>query len=159
MFTAFALIFLYLAAIIPALRLGLYFISGIFTAGLTVEKRPGWAMIMFAATSGLGLLIVPNFLLMIPYICLFGHYAIGKYIFERTRNKAISFIMKLLYFNAGLALIYFFAWDFFGQGVLADFPFFLLIILAQAAFIVYDFIFSKVIAFYVTSVRKALLKR
>ena len=98
MFAAMTLIVLYLAAILPSGRLSLYFLSSIFIAGLLVEDEPVTALMTFAVVSGLGLLIVPNLLTVLPYVLLFGHYGTGKYFIEKIRDKVTAFILKLLYF-------------------------------------------------------------
>ena len=78
MFAALTLITLYLAAILPTGRLAFYFISSIFVSALLVERQPLMAFCLYVAVSGLGLLIVPNLSMVLPYALLFGHYGIGK---------------------------------------------------------------------------------
>ena len=158
MFIALSLIFLYLAAIVPAGNAALYFVSSLFVSGMIVERQPGLAFLVFAATALLGLLIVPNLLSVLPYVMLFGHYGIGKYLLEKIQSKLISYISKLLYFNIGIALIYFFAYSTFFQGVLAQIPFWLLIILVQVVFVIFDFVYSKILLWYYNTIRKRIIK-
>ena len=158
MFTAFGLIFLYLSAILPTGRIALLFLSSIFVAGLLVEDQPGLAILSFIMVGGLGLLLVPNLLMVLPYVLLFGHYGIGKYYFEKIRDKVVSFVLKLLYFNVGLVAIYFLAGEiFFGQ-LLKTVPLWLLVVLAQIAFVIFDFLYSRVVLLYEHTIRPKLLR-
>ena len=123
-----------------------------------MERQPALACLVFAATSLLGLLIVPNLLMVLPYVMLFGHYGIGKYFLEKIRSKLISYLSKLLYFNIGIGLIYFFAYNAFFQGVLSQIPFWLLIIFIQLVFVLFDFVYSKILLWYFHTIRKRIVK-
>ena len=158
MFAAMTLIVLDLAAILPSGRLSLYFLSSIFIAGLLVEDEPVTALLTFAVVSGLGLLIVPNLLTVLPYVLLFGHYGIGKYFIEKIRDKVTAFILKLLYFDVCLAAIYFLAYGVFAPGLLEALPLWALIAIAQVVFVVYDFLYSKLTLFYVRVIRSKLIR-
>jgi len=159
MFAALSLIFLYLAAIWPAGRLSLYFLSSIFVAGMLVEERPAMAFLCYAVVCGLGLLIVPGLLLVVPYALLFGHYGIGKYLLERAvRDKITCFVLKLLYFDLFLAAVYFLAGELLLGSLLAAVPLWVLIVAAQVAFVIYDFLYSRVVLLYEQRIRPRLLR-
>ncbi|MGI6664906.1 MAG: hypothetical protein ACOX3W_05810 [Christensenellaceae bacterium] len=158
MFSVLSLITLYLAVILPSGRLALYFIASIFTMPLLVERQPVGAILQFVVTSVLALLIVPDLSLVLPYILLFGHYGIGKYYFEKMRSKIASFIAKLLYFNTGMLGVYFLSFHALGSAFLAELSPILLALLVQIAFVVYDFLYSKVSLFYEVRIRSALMR-
>lgn len=161
MFAAMTLIVLYLASILPQLRLTLYFLSSIFVAGLLVENQPGMAMMLYVVVSGLGLLIVPGLFYVLPYVLLFGHYGIGKYFIERLRDKVAAYVLKLAYFNLALAAIYFLVLkaDLLLAGELvAELPLWLVIVLAQVAFVIYDFLYSKLTMFYAQKIRRKIVR-
>ena len=145
MLTVLSLLTLYLSAVLPAGQLTLYFLSAVFIAPMLYERQPRAAFLVYVTTSVLSLLIMPGMILGLPYILLFGHYGIGKYLLEKIQSKLISYIAKLLYFNIGMALIYFFAYSTFFQGVLTQIPFWLLIILVQVVFVIFDFVYSKIL--------------
>lgn len=79
MFSAFSLLFLYLASVLPGLQLIMFFLSSIFVMGIMLEERIGAAVLSVMAVSLLGLLILPDKILLLPYVFFFGHYGIGKY--------------------------------------------------------------------------------
>ena len=159
MFCALSLITLYLAAIVPVGRIPLYFISSLFVSGLLVEGKPGLAALLYLITSGLGALIVPGVISVLPYVLLFGHYGIGKYFFEKIDNRVVSYVCKLLYWNVCLALIYFLAFDVLIQGTFANMALWLLIALGQVAFVAFDYIYSKTMLFYARVIRRRLMRQ
>ena len=161
MLAAFSLLFIYLAGILPTARLSMYAVSSLFTIVLCMEQRTAYALVMFFAVSLLSFLILPNTLIVVPYILFFGHYGIGKHHIERIKDKFLSFMLKLMYFNVGLILNYFIAKNL----LLANIPdaiknsFWVFLVLAQLAFVAYDFIFSKMAELYDNRIRKFLMKR
>ncbi len=148
MFSAFSVIFIYMACVIPTANISLFFVSSLFVSGMIVEDQPFYAFLVFVISSLLSLLLVPNLLMVFPYILLFGHYGIGKYLIEK---------IKLLYFNAGLVAIYFVYGAFFAP-LLERLPLYALIIVAQAIFFAYDFCYSKIIVMYETKIRSRLIR-
>lgn len=160
MFASMSLVFLYLSAILPAGRIAAYFLSSIFVMGLVLEEEMGLAFLMFAAVSLLSLLIMPDLTRTVPYVLFFGHYGIGKYYIQRRfKDKIISYVLKLLYYNAALALIYFLAYSIFEQDILSvGIPYWALIIIAEAAFVIYDYIFSKVTGYYFNNIRRLIMR-
>ena len=159
MFTAFSLLFLFLSSILPTGRIAMYFLSSIFVMGILLEGQYAMAFISFLAVSLLGFFILPDKLRVVPYICFFGHYGIGKtFIENRVKDKIIAYILKLLYFNASMVLIYFFATSVLIADLNMKLPIWLLIVLAEVVFVVYDFLYSLVTTFYYRRVRKFLIR-
>ena len=161
MMAAFSLLFVYMAGILPTARLSMYAVASLFTIAMCMEQRTAYALLLFFSVSVLSLLILPNTLLVIPYVLFFGHYGIGKYHIERIKDKFLSFALKLMYFNIGLILNYFIARNL----LLANIPdaiknnFWVFLVLAQVAFVAYDFIYSKMAELYDARIRKFLMKR
>jgi hypothetical protein len=160
MFASMSLLFLYLASILPTMRIAMYFLSSVFIMGLVLEEEIGLAFLMFAAVSLLALLLMPNRLRVVPYVLFFGHYGIGKYYIQtHVRDKVVGYILKLLYYNIAIGLMYLLA----RQVLFEDLPFddvafWLLVVLAEVAFVVYDFVFSKVTSYYFNNIRRLLMK-
>lgn len=76
----------------------LYALSSLFVAVMVIEKGPKSGVILFVAAVILGLLLVPNKLGMLPYICFFGYYGVLKFYFEKIRKPAGQVLVKLLFF-------------------------------------------------------------
>ncbi len=160
MFAAMSLLFLYLASVLPTMRIAMYFLSSVFVMGLVIEEEIGLAILMYIAVSLMSLLLMPNIIRVVPYVLFFGHYGIGKYYIQtRVKDKVVRYILKLLYYNIALALIYLLAREIIFQDVLdTGIAFWLFAVLAQVAFVIYDFIFDKVATFYFNNLRRLLMK-
>ncbi|MGI5848742.1 MAG: hypothetical protein ACOX8Q_01505 [Christensenellales bacterium] len=160
MFASMSLLFLYLASVLPTMRITMYFLSSIFIMGLVLEEEIGLAFLMFVTVSLLSLLLMPDIIRVIPYVLFFGHYGIGKYFIQkRIKDKVVGYVLKLLYFNIALALMYLLAKEVITKDVLdSGITFWVLIILAEIAFVVYDFVFTKVTAYYFNNIRRLLMK-
>ena len=62
---------------------------------------------MYISVSALAmLLMMPSIAFVMPYV-IFGNYGLGKYYLEtRIKDKVIRYILKLLYYNVALVIIY-----------------------------------------------------
>ncbi len=160
MFAAMSLLFLYLASVLPTMRIAMYFLSSVFVMGLVIEEEIGLAVMMFIAVSLMSLLLMPNILRVLPYVFFFGHYGIGKYYIQtRIKDKVAAYIVKLIYYNVAVALVYVLAKELILQDVsFAESTFWLFVVLAEVAFVIYDFIYDKVTAFYFNNIRRLLMK-
>ena len=158
MISALSLVFLYFAIIVPTGRLAVYFLSSVFIAALVMENELGLAVLSYVVTSLLAMLLVGLIPALIPYLLLFGHYGIGKALFERMHNKAFSFLGKFAYFNVFLLLTYLLAKDVLLAAAGITLPVWLLWLLAQVVFVVYDTLFTVIITLYNHKIRRFLLK-
>lgn len=158
MFTAFSLLFLFLSSILPVGRVTMYFLSSIFISGILLEDDFPLAFMSFLATSLLALLILPDILRVVPFVLFFGHYGIGKKYIERIKDKVIAFILKLLYFNLCMGLIYFAASKIWSQDLNLGFPLWLTILIMEIIFVLYDIAYSKIQEFYWLRIRRWLVR-
>ena len=156
MFSAFSLLFLFLAWLLPGLQLAMYFLSSVSVMGIMLEENPGAAVLSAVAVSLLGLLILPDRTFLLPYVFIFGHYGIGKYLIEKKRRTAPAVLLKLVYFNAGLTLLYFLAPSTLFSLLPFDLPVVAFFVVLEAVFLVYDFLFSRAAQFYDDHVRRRL---
>lgn len=156
MFSAFSLLFLVLAAFLPSVQLAMFFISSLFVMGLMLEGSTGAAVLSVMVVTVLGLLILPDKTLLLPYVFFFGHYGIGKYLIERRRGKAAAMFLKYVYFNVGMGLVYFFARALLLEQIPFDLPLAGFIIILEAGFLLYDYLFSKATLYYNERIRRRL---
>lgn len=160
MFAAMSLLFLYLASVLPTMRIAMYFLSSVFVMGLVIEEEIGLAIVMFIGVSLMSLLLMPNILRVLPYVFFFGHYGIGKYYIQtRIKDKVAGYILKLIYYNIAVALVYLLAQQIIFEDILdSGIAFWLFVVLAEVAFVIYDFLFDKVTSFYFNNLRRLLMK-
>ena len=84
MMAALSLIVLYIGILVPNLRVSMYFLSSIFVTPLLLEDQPSMAILEYIAVSLLGLLIVPDLTMVLPYVLLFRALWNCKILSERS---------------------------------------------------------------------------
>ena len=160
MFGAMTLVVLYLAYVFYQMNWVFYVLSSIFIVGITVEEKPLAALIMYLCVSAISLVIMP-IPFALPYVLVFGHYGLAKYFCEKIRDKVVSFIVKLLYFNAFCAIFYFLVivTGYLPTGNMFEtLPVWAMIVILQVCFIIYDLLLSIISKVYVESIRKRLIQ-
>lgn len=161
MFTAMTLVVLYFSFVFPDLKMTFYFLSSVFIMGILVEARVMAAVLSYVAASLLALILLPIGYAL-PYVLLFGHYGIAKYLIEGKLSTIPAFLIKLLYFDAFMVAIYFLV---YASGMLPmgdmmqKLPVWALALITQLLFLLYDFLFSKVTVFYVNNIRNQFIRR
>jgi len=154
-FAALSLILLYLSSVFPTNKLSILGITSCIiplSIMLTGIKN---TIVVYGAVSLLSIFIIPSKFISITYILIFGSYGFVKYFIERLRNVPLEIILKLLYFNSTSAIIILLY-----KLALVKIPdininIYLLILVMQIAFIVYDYALTSFI-FYAN---KNLLKK
>ncbi|RKD31965.1 hypothetical protein [Thermohalobacter berrensis] len=148
---------LYLVSIVPTNRIFLFWISTIFTAAMVVEFGVSSAILTFAATTILGFIIVPNKLILVPYVIFFGYYAIVKYYIERLNNLPLEWGIKILLFNIATYITYKIADILLFINIKSLLPIWAVILGLQVGFIIYDYFFSIMIKYYKEKLRKYII--
>ncbi len=155
--TALSIIFLYLAALSPTGRLGIVAIAGLMPAAAVVSANLSAGTFCYAATGILGLILSPDKGNAAFYLLFFGLYPLVKCLIERLRKQPLEWTCKLIFFNGVLTL----CWFLLRAALLAGLPDFLgqvwmLYLVGNIVFVIYDLGFSKLIALYVQRVDKAV---
>ncbi len=158
MFLVLTLLILYIANLFPATRVPLYFVCSIFIMGIMFEQMIGVAIIGFISVACIGYLILPDKSGILPYLLFFGHYGIFKYFIECGNGGFFAWVLKMLYFNVCMILIYFFDGGFLSIQFTENFTMWVAILVAQGSFILYDWLFGKLSVFYYAVLRNRLLE-
>jgi riboflavin transporter FmnP len=74
MLTALAVVLLYVSALLPTMRLALVVTAGLLTAVAILESGISAGIMLFAATSLLGLFVSPMRGTVLIYVLFFGYY-------------------------------------------------------------------------------------
>lgn len=147
---ALTIIFMSAGSFVPGIELTLFALSSIFTAVMILETGVGGGIILYAAAALLGFIIIPNKLALIPYVFLFGYYGILKYFIEKIPNAIVQVAVKAVFFAALLCLgILGFRELLLGSIKLPDYPAAVLIIGGILMMLLYDYIFTMIINFYI----------
>lgn len=152
---ALTIIFMFAASIAPGIELTLFAISSFFVAVMILESGVGSAILLYVSACILGFILVPNKVGLIPYICLFGYYGIAKYYFEKFTKASIQIFIKLFFFAAVMCLGFLgFKEILLGAIKLPDYPIFVLIIAGTLFMMLYDYIYTLIINFYMIKVQR-----
>ncbi len=139
--------FPYLTYAIPA-------IAGLFIMVLVIELDSKWAVGAYISSAFLVFLLAePESKLL--YICFFGYYPILKAIIERINKPIIEWVIKIILFNAAVLIAYFLIASLFGIPTdsitaLGIYGAIILLLMANAVFIIYDIAVSKMAMWYMS---------
>lgn len=152
--TALSVIFIYLASILPTGLLALTAAASLFCIAAVIECGFSAAGFVYIGTNILSLLLVSDKSVILPYACFFGYYPILKSLIERTGKMYIEWVLKLLVFNTAFLILKFvFSSVIFDISALkGSFP--LLLMLFNAAFVIFDIGVTKLIVFYIFRISK-----
>ncbi|MGN1033606.1 MAG: hypothetical protein ACI4PU_09050 [Intestinibacter sp.] len=104
---------------------------------------PKTGAIFYIASVILGFMVINNKAHWIIYVFTFGIYGLVKYLIEQDRPIYVEYILKLVYANVALAIVYFIVKQF--VYVPKQWYF---ILLFEVIFLVYDYAYSLFIDYY-----------
>ncbi len=151
---ALTVLFMFAGSIVPGIELTLFAVSSLFTAVMIMEAGVKGGVLLYAAAVILGFVIVPNKLALIPYAYFFGYYGILKFFIEKLRNGILQIVIKTAFFAALLCIgLLGFKELLLGAVALPDYPVVILIIAGILIMLVYDYIYTLLINFYLKRIR------
>ncbi len=154
-FGALSLMFLYIGMVIPTGNWAMAAISGLFPAAVIISVGMKEGILCWAGVSLLSFLFLPEKFMALLFTVLFGLYAIVKNLIERLRNIPLECALKLAYFNLAFTVIYFTM----KAALFSSLPsalsiVWILYVVANVVFLIYDFGFTKLIGFYLARIYK-----
>lgn|SRR5690554_1201713 len=141
-------LFLYLVVIIPTVKLFLFSLCTVFLAIMVIEHGKKAAFITYLAAAFLGLIILPNKLIMIPYVLYFGYYGIIKSLFEQRDNLIQEWFLKLGSYNLALLICYRLFSGIFSLSLNSRLPLIVLFFIAEVYLFIYDYCYSLAVSYY-----------
>jgi len=140
---------LFLAGFVPGIELTLYALSSLYAAIIIIETNISAGLLFYIASVLPALLIIPNKAAILPYIFFFGIYAVIKLMIEKIGKQLIEIPLKLVFFNTSIgAGIILFKSMFLGNINLPEYSNLLLVLGGQLLFLLYDYLFTLLVAFY-----------
>ena len=104
-FSGLAVVLMFFSNFLPMLNIALPVFAGMVLMPLMIELNWKWTLTSYVVSSLLSLLLVRNLDSLILFIGLFGWYPILKGVLEgRKMNRGIEYLIKLVCFNAALAV-------------------------------------------------------
>lgn len=148
--SASILIILYLVSILPTSRLFLLMICSIILAVIVIEAgiKAGW--LSLSTTFLLSLYFLHDKFLVTLYALFFGLYGILKaYIEGFVKSLYIQYIVKLLFFNCDLLILYYLTTAFTGNIYnIFHYTWWVVYLFLLVAFIIYDYALTAFISYY-----------
>ena len=151
---ALSLLLLYLAVLMPSGRIGMIAVAGLVPAAAVVSGGLPTGFLCYGAAGLLGLLLLPDKACGVLYLVFFGLYPMIKSLAERLRKRPFELLLKLLFFNAVLAVLLFV----FSALFVPMLPGFLqralpVFLVGNIVFLIYDYGLSKLITYYASRIR------
>lgn len=147
---AATLVILYAASIFPINKVSTLTIASCIIPISIIRNNIKNTMLVYIASSLLSIFILP-INISIYYIFFFGIYGIIKFLIEKHNKLFFEIIMKLISFNILICLIYLITINFLGELTL-PFSIYLLFGVGQFIFLIYDYVLTIVISFYLNKI-------
>ncbi len=148
-------LFLYIGSMLEILDLTMGALASVIVIFAVIEIGGKSPYLIYAVTSILSVLLLPNKFPALLYVVFAGIYPILKEKFERL-HFIISWILKLSVFNTSLLILIFFTkYLFHIPDTDMDFTW-IVFGLGNVTFVLYDVAISKVITFYLIKIRSML---
>ncbi|EKQ53042.1 MULTISPECIES: hypothetical protein [unclassified Clostridium] len=149
---ALTLVVLYATSILPISTLSILTIASCLIPISIIRTSIKGTMLVYLASSVLSFFLVPTNIALY-YTLFFGIYGIIKSFIERLKNLPIEILLKLIAFNILLAIMYFVISNFLGI-LNIKYPLYLLWIISQIVFLIYDYALTLIISFYLNRIHK-----
>lgn len=151
---ALTIMLLYLHSIMPISRLAFITIASCIIPICVIRLSVKSAFIIFVASSLLSSFIMP-IQTTIYYTFLFGPYGLLKYFIEKSSNRFIEIILKLISLNVLSSFVFFLILKITGINLLKENLYFILFFI-QIVFLVYDYALTLIISIYYKKIHKKI---
>ncbi len=150
---ALSTVLMFLTGVAPTATLALPAIAGCFLIPVVVEAGRSWAWAVYGVCSVLFFLLAPDREAFLFYLLFFGYYPVLFAALGQIKHKVLRYGAKLLVFNAAVALevllsVYVLGIPFETLAFLGPLGPVVLLVLANAVFIVYDLALEGLIVQY-----------
>lgn len=154
LFTALSLICVYISTIIPASKLYLLGISSCVIIISVITTGIKNSIIVYTASSILCIILIGLKWNVLAYIILFGSYGFIKYFIERLNNLVLEIILKLVFFNIAVLIIYYLFILLLGTQPNIKIPLAFAYVMLQPVFLICDY----AITLFISYMRRHYLK-
>ena len=156
MLSAVGVVLLWFGSFVQVADLSMAVVESLMAVFAVIEYGKGAPWTVFAVTSVLSLLLLPNKSPALMYTQFFGFYPILKERFEKL-GKVISWVCKLCVFNISLVLIAVASKLVLAESAALPVELYIIgFVIAQGVFVLYDVALTRLISFYIYRLRKRL---
>lgn len=155
---ALALVLLYVGSVAPTGNWGIVAAAGLFPAAAVASVGLKAGFLCWTGVSVLAFFLIPDKFCVLLFAALFGLYPMIKSLAEQLKRKPVEYLLKLAFFNAAFTLAYLTM-----RGAVMDSlplvlesSIWLLYLAGNVVFLLYDYGFSRLIAFYIARIQRAI---
>ena len=145
---ALGVILLALGALLQVLDLTMAAVASFLVIFAVIELGGKWPFLIYAVTAVLAMLLVPYKTAALAYLCFAGYYPMLKALLEGHLPRLWGWVLKVVSFNAGLALALFLAFRFFTAFEVTSVWYYWLLPACSVVFVVYDIALTRLIGIY-----------
>ena len=150
---ALTLAVLYSASVLPISTLSILTVASCLIPISIIRTSLKHSILIYLSSSILSFFLVP-INIWILYSLFFGIYGMIKFFIEKLDNLIYEIILKLLAFNILLYIIYIIFKLFIGFKV--KLSLWIIILIAQIAFLIYDYALTLIITYFLNKINKHL---
>lgn len=148
MLTALGVLLIYLSSILPTSRMFLEGLTSCLILASIILMGTKNSIAVYAATAVLSFLVCGVRLATISYVLVFGLYGFAKYYIEGLDKIVLEYVLKLLYFNACLAVLFMISKLFMPNLFDIEAAIYIIAIAAQVVFLIYDYMLSAFATYF-----------
>ena len=101
---ALSLLVMSATAIIPVASFAFPALAGALLIPINLRLGKKWGLLVYLGVSLLSFFISPDHTATISFLVLFGYYPSLKSVIERLKSRVLEWILKMLLFNASIAV-------------------------------------------------------
>lgn len=152
--SALGVVLLTLGSLVQVLDLTMAVLASFFVIFAVIEMGGKYPYLVYAVTALLAMLLCPQKTAALVYLCFAGYYPIIKAALERYLPRLWAWVIKILIFNAGLAVALLLAIKLFATFTVPATWYYFLLPLLTPVFVLYDIALSRVITAYLLKWRQ-----
>ncbi len=153
-----SLAFLYLSSVLPTGRLASFGAAIFMLCVAVAECGAKYGLSCAVAVGLLSFMLIPDKLILFPYVLFFGYYPVLKLYIERIGKIVTEWIFKLAVFTIAMLAVYLIMRF---LNLLAPIPVYVLsagVAVLYLLFILYDNVLTQLISFYLNKISKKIRK-
>lgn len=147
-------IILYLNFLLPISTISILTLASLLIPIALIKGSIKSAFLVYIASSIIGFFILPINIILL-YILFFGIYGIVKYYIEKLNKLYLEIFFKMIFFNISLFISIFIFKSFIAIEI-TKLPLWLLWIIAQPIFLIFDYALTLLISFYMQRIHNRI---
>ena len=145
---ALGVILLALGSLLQILDITMAALASFLVVFAVIEIGGKYPFLIYAVTALLAILLVPYKTAPLLYLCFAGYYPLLKAVLEGHLPRVWAWVLKLVAFNAALALMILLAFALFADFTGPATWYYYLLPLCSVVFVIYDIALTRVITMY-----------